>query len=85
MTATASRIGAIVARTTRGAFDGVREQDYEVRYWTQELNVSTERLREAVKAAGTSVEAVRQYLKDKSLVQGKLCRARDQRASFCGR
>jgi hypothetical protein len=41
------------------------DQDYEVRYWTKELNVSTERLREAVKAAGTSVEAVRQYLKDK--------------------
>lgn len=39
------------------------EQEHELRYWTKELNVTPERLREAVKAAGTSVEAVRTYLK----------------------
>jgi hypothetical protein len=38
------------------------EQDYEVRYWSKELGVTPERLREAVKAAGTSVEAVRKHL-----------------------
>ena len=40
-------------------------QEYELRYWTSELNVSAERLREAVKAVGVSVEAVRKYLKSK--------------------
>ena len=34
----------------------------EVRYWTKVLGIKPERLREAVKAAGTSVEAVRKHL-----------------------
>ncbi|WP_086921348.1 DUF3606 domain-containing protein [Variovorax sp. JS1663] len=35
---------------------------HELRYWTQTLGVSEAQLRAAVAAAGTSVEAVRQYL-----------------------
>ena len=41
------------------------DQEHEVRYWTREMNVSADQLREAVQAAGTSVEAVRNYLKKK--------------------
>jgi hypothetical protein len=37
-------------------------ENYEVEYWTNELGVSAERLREAVKEAGTSAKAVREYL-----------------------
>jgi hypothetical protein len=37
-------------------------EDYEVAYWTKELGVSTEKLKEAVEAAGTSVSAVKKYL-----------------------
>jgi len=40
------------------------DQDYEVRYWSKQLGVTPDRLREAVKAAGTSVEAVRKHLGD---------------------
>jgi hypothetical protein len=39
------------------------DQPHEVRYWTETLGTTPERLDEAVKAAGTSVEAVRKYLK----------------------
>lgn len=41
------------------------DQEYEVRYWASELNVSPEKLRDAVKAVGTSAEAVRKYLKER--------------------
>ncbi|SDE35226.1 Protein of unknown function [Mucilaginibacter pineti] len=37
-------------------------EDYEVAYWTKELGISKEKLQEAVKAAGTSVSAVKEYL-----------------------
>jgi len=37
-------------------------EDYEVRYWTRELGVSAERLREAVEAVGSSADAVRRHL-----------------------
>jgi hypothetical protein len=37
-------------------------EDYEVQYWTKELNVSKEKLQEAVDAAGNSAAAVREYL-----------------------
>lgn len=51
--------------TQRGPQDRSRislTEDYEVRYWTGELGVSREVLEEAVEAAGSSVDAVRQYL-----------------------
>jgi hypothetical protein len=35
---------------------------YEVAYWTKELGISKEKLEAAVKAAGTSVSAVKEYL-----------------------
>jgi hypothetical protein len=41
------------------------DQEYEVRYWSGELNVAPEKLREAVKAVGTSAQAVRKYLKER--------------------
>jgi hypothetical protein len=37
-------------------------ESWEVAYWTRELGVSEEQLVQAVKAAGTSVSAVRQQL-----------------------
>ena len=36
--------------------------DHELRYWTDALGVSEERLRDAVKQVGTSADAVRQHL-----------------------
>jgi len=38
-------------------------EDHEVRYWTQALGVDEARLREAVKAVGSTSAAVRDYLK----------------------
>lgn len=52
--------------TNRGPQDRARinvNEDHEVRYWTKELGVSEEQLREAVKAVGVSVEAVKEHLK----------------------
>lgn len=37
-------------------------ENYEVEYWTKELGISAEKLRQVVKDAGTSVKAVREYL-----------------------
>lgn len=37
-------------------------ENYEVEYWSKELGISPEKLREAVKNAGTSAKAVREYL-----------------------
>jgi hypothetical protein len=34
-------------------------EDYEVQYWTKELGVSKERLKELVKTHGVSADAVR--------------------------
>jgi hypothetical protein len=39
------------------------EEQHEITYWTKELGVSEERLKEAVEKAGTSVQAVREFLK----------------------
>ena len=38
------------------------EQDYEVRYWTKELGVSEEQLRQAVQRVGSSADKVREHL-----------------------
>jgi Protein of unknown function (DUF3606) len=49
----------------RGAQDRSRinvNEPWELRYWTKELGLSEDELREAVKAAGTSASAVRQHL-----------------------
>jgi hypothetical protein len=37
-------------------------ESWELQYWTRELGVSEEQLRDAVKTAGTSAEAVRKQL-----------------------
>lgn len=52
--------------TNRGPQDRARinvSEDHELRYWTKELGVSEERLKEAVKAVGVSVESVREHLR----------------------
>lgn len=49
----------------RGAQDRSRislSEKWEVQYWTRELGVSPEELERAVKAAGNSVNAVREHL-----------------------
>jgi len=48
-------------RTKKGPEDASRinlSEEYEVRYWTEELGVSEDRLRQLVKDHGASVEAV---------------------------
>lgn len=37
-------------------------ESWELDYWSKELGVTKERLKEAVKAVGTSVVAVKRYL-----------------------
>lgn len=37
-------------------------EEYELRYWTEKFGVSAEELKAAVKAVGTSVDAVRRHL-----------------------
>jgi len=49
----------------RGAQDRSQislDQEYEIRYWTQELGVSEAALTAAVSKVGTSVKAVRREL-----------------------
>jgi len=51
--------------SNRGAQDRARinlNELHELRYWTGALNVSEERLREAVAAVGVSADKVREYL-----------------------
>lgn len=38
-------------------------EPWEVTYWCNELGITEVRLKDAVKSAGVSVEAVRKYLK----------------------
>lgn len=40
-------------------------EDYEVRYWTKELGVTEERLRQLVKDHSVSVEAIRSAIGSK--------------------
>jgi Protein of unknown function (DUF3606) len=52
-------------KTLRGGQDRERinvGEDYELRDWSKKLGVTPERLKEAVKAAGTRAEDVRKYL-----------------------
>lgn len=37
-------------------------ESWELNYWSKEFGVTKERLKEAVKAVGTSVTAVKRYL-----------------------
>lgn len=50
----------------RGPHDRSRvslDQDYEVRYWTNELGCTEEQLREAVRKVGSSADAVRREVR----------------------
>lgn len=53
-------------KTKKGPRDATRiniNEDYEVQYWAQELKVTPEQLKEAVKQAGPMVENVKKHLK----------------------
>jgi hypothetical protein len=56
-------------KTRRAPLDAHRislNEDYQVRYWTERLGVSKERLAEAVNAAGSNtVKAVEAHLKNR--------------------
>jgi len=41
-------------------------EDYEVKYWSKKFGVTSDELKDAVKAAGTSVAAVEDYLGSKN-------------------
>ena len=52
-------------KTIRGPQDRSRinlEEDYEVRYWTEALDVDEPTLRGAIQAVGSSADDVRAYL-----------------------
>jgi hypothetical protein len=41
------------------------DQDYEVRYWTDELGVTEEQLRQAVQRVGPSADKVREHFRQR--------------------
>ena len=50
----------------RGSRDRSRintTQEHEVRYWTKELGISEEQLRQAVQRVGSSADKVREHLR----------------------
>lgn len=52
-------------KTKQGVADRSRinvNEDYEVAYWTDALNVTRDELEQAVREVGTSAAAVRKYL-----------------------
>jgi len=52
-------------RTNRGPADRLRinvNEEYEVRYWTEELGISADRLRELVAKHGVMVADIRRAL-----------------------
>ena len=52
-------------RTKTGTADATRinvHEAYELRYWSQNLGITPERLKEAVRAVGPMVKDVRAYL-----------------------
>ena len=56
-------------RTKRGAQDRSRislSEEYEVRYWTEALGVSRERLEELVRKHGNSAEKIREALRSEA-------------------
>lgn len=40
-------------------------QEHELRYWTQKLGITEERLRAVVREVGTMAEKVREYLRSR--------------------
>jgi uncharacterized protein DUF3606 len=52
-------------KTKTGKIDDTRinvNESYELQYWSEKLDVSKDRLKEAVAAVGSSVAAVKGYL-----------------------
>jgi hypothetical protein len=55
-------------KTNRGKQDRVRiniHEDFEVRYWSKELGITPEELKEMIQQLGPSAAAIRQALKRK--------------------
>jgi hypothetical protein len=56
-------------KSNRGAQDRSRislNEDYEVRYWTEALGVTRERLEELVRQHGNSAEKIREALRQEA-------------------
>lgn len=56
-------------KTNRGGQDRSRinlSEDYEVRYWTESLGISEQRLRNAIAEVGDSADRVRAFVGAKS-------------------
>jgi hypothetical protein len=56
-------------KTNRGAQDRSRinlSEDFEVKYWTEALGVSRERLEDLVRKHGNSAEKIREALKSEA-------------------
>jgi hypothetical protein len=56
-------------RSKRGNQDRIRiniHEDFELRYWSKELGITAEELREMVQQLGTSAETIRQAVNRKS-------------------
>ena len=53
-------------KTQTGGADRKRidvNEDYELRDWSKKFNVTTDKLKEAVRAVGTSADAVQKHLR----------------------
>jgi hypothetical protein len=51
--------------TKKGPQDRARvnvSEEWEVKYWTKELGITPEKLKEAVKAVGPNAQAIRKHL-----------------------
>lgn len=60
-------------RTKRAPRDPDRiglDNDDEVAYWTEQLDITRERLTEAVSAVGNSADQVRRYLAEDAVAPG---------------
>ena len=61
-------------KNKRGSQDRNRislSEEYEVRYWTEQLGVSRKELEEAVKSVGNSAEKVRGHFSSRKQSSGK--------------
>jgi hypothetical protein len=56
-------------KSKKGKSDDSRiniNESYELQYWSEKLNVTRDRLKEAINATGSNADDVARYLKQKS-------------------
>jgi hypothetical protein len=56
-------------KSKKGKSDDSRiniNESYELQYWSEKLNVTRDRLKQAINAAGSNADDVARYLKQKS-------------------